>query len=240
MLDWRSRRRSRHAGRWVATAPILALIALLVLVGAGCGGSSDTKANEAYANSVCSAVGNWEQEIKSIATSFTGGVSQGSFQTSITQAEAATKTLLTQIKAVPPPDSSEGQAAKQQLDQLTTDISNALLFNSDRLGRKSNNGLCLEHRDRLRRRHSGQRFLNNDSHSGFLRNRRPQRFHRIHHSLPQRRFWSGDGFRGGGNGFLFRNNGCGNGGFFNRWRDGLLYRGRSLDRNRGEGFWRFR
>jgi phage-related protein len=126
MLDGRSRRRSRHAGRWVAKAPILALLAGLVMLGAGCGGSSDTKANEAYANGVCSAIGNWEQEIRSIATSFTGGVSQGSFQTSITQAEAATKTLLTQIKAVPPPDSSEGQAAKQQLDQLTTDISNAV------------------------------------------------------------------------------------------------------------------
>ena len=126
MLDGRSRRRSRHAGRWVTTAPILALIALVVLVGAGCGGSSDTKANEAYANSVCSAIGNWEQEIKSIATSFSGGVSQAAFQTSITQAGAATKTLLTQIKAVPPPDSSQGQAAKQQLDQLTTDISNTV------------------------------------------------------------------------------------------------------------------
>jgi hypothetical protein len=126
MLDGRSRRRSRHAGRWATSAPILALMAVLVLVGAGCGGSSDTKANEAYANSVCSAIGNWEQEIKSIATSFSGGVTQASFQTSITQAEAATKTLLTQIKAVPPPDSSQGKAAKQQLDQLTTDISNAV------------------------------------------------------------------------------------------------------------------
>ena len=124
MLDGRSRCRSRHAGRWVTTPPILALLAVLVLVGAGCGGSSDTKANEAYANSVCSAIGNWEQEIKSIATSFSGGVTQASFQTSITQAEAATKTLLTQIKAVPPPDSSQGQAAKQQLDQLTTDVNN--------------------------------------------------------------------------------------------------------------------
>jgi hypothetical protein len=126
MLDGRSRRRSRHAGRWVTTAPILALIAVLALVGAGCGGSSDTKANEAYANSICSAIGNWEQEIKSIATSFSGGVSQAAFQTSITQAEAATKTLLTQIKAVPPPDSSEGQAAKQQIDQLTTDVNNSV------------------------------------------------------------------------------------------------------------------
>jgi hypothetical protein len=33
---------------------------------------------------------------------------------------------VSQIKAVPPPDSSEGQAAKQQLDQLTTDINNTI------------------------------------------------------------------------------------------------------------------
>ena len=126
MLGARSRRYGRRAGRWVITAPILALLAVLVLAAAGCGGSSDTKANEAYANSVCSAIGNWEQQIKSIATSFIGGVSQASFQASITQAEAATKTLVTQIKAVPPPDSSQGQAAKQQLDQLTTDINNTV------------------------------------------------------------------------------------------------------------------
>jgi hypothetical protein len=126
MLGPRSRRDDRRAGRWLITAPMLALLAVLVLVGAGCGGSSDTKANEAYANSVCSAVGNWKQQIKSIATSFIGGVSQASFEASITQAEAATKTLVTQIKAVPPPDSSQGQAAKQQLDQLTTDINNTV------------------------------------------------------------------------------------------------------------------
>jgi hypothetical protein len=46
----------------------LALLAVLTLVAAGCGGSSDMKANEAYANSVCSAIGNWEQQIKSTAT----------------------------------------------------------------------------------------------------------------------------------------------------------------------------
>jgi galactitol-specific phosphotransferase system IIB component len=126
MLDGQGRRRSRSAGRWVTAAPILALLAVLVLVGAGCGGSSDTKANEAYANSVCSAIGSWEQQIKSIASSFSAGITAASLQANVTQAETATKTLLTQIKAVPPPDSSQGQAAKQQLDQLTTDINNSV------------------------------------------------------------------------------------------------------------------
>jgi hypothetical protein len=99
------------------------LIVALTLVAAGCGsgGSSDKKASEAYANSVCTAIGSWEQQIKSIATDFSGGISQASLQAKVTQAEAATKTLVTQIKAVPPPDTSQGQAAKQQLDQLSTD-----------------------------------------------------------------------------------------------------------------------
>jgi hypothetical protein len=126
MLDGKGRRRSRRAGRWVTAAPILGLLGVLVLVGAGCGGSSDTKANEAYADSVCTAIGSWEQQIKSIASSFSGGVTPASLQTSVTQAEAATKTLVTQIRAVPPPDTSQGQAAKQQLDQLTTDINNTI------------------------------------------------------------------------------------------------------------------
>jgi hypothetical protein len=125
MLDAQAQRR-RRAGRWVTAAPILALLVVLVLVGAGCGGSSDTKANEAYANSVCSAIGSWEQQIKSIASSFSAGITAASLQANVTQAQTATKMLLTQIKAVPPPDTSQGQAAKQQLDQLTTDISNTV------------------------------------------------------------------------------------------------------------------
>ena len=83
---------------------------------------SDKKANEAYANGVCTAIGDWEQQIKSIASSLTLGETQASLQTKVTQAETATETLVTEIKAVPAPDTSEGQAAKQQLDQLTTDI----------------------------------------------------------------------------------------------------------------------
>ena len=124
MLDVRGRLRIRRAGNWFTAAPILALLAVLVLVAAGCGGSSDKKANEAYANSVCTALGDWEQQIKTIATDFSGGLSEASLQAKVTQAETATNTLVSQIKAVEPPDTSDGQAAKQQLDQLGTDISN--------------------------------------------------------------------------------------------------------------------
>jgi len=112
--------------RSFTTAPVLALLAVSVLFAAGCGSSSDTKANEAYANSVCSAIGSWEQQIKNLATGLSGGISKASLQMKVTQAESATKTLATQIKAVPPPNTSDGQAAKQQVDQLSTQVTSAV------------------------------------------------------------------------------------------------------------------
>jgi uncharacterized protein (DUF2342 family) len=112
--------------RSVIAAPILALVALMVLLAAGCGGNSDKKANEAYANSVCSAISSWTQQIKGIATDLSGGVSKASLQSKVTQAESATKDLATQIKAVPPPNTSDGQAAKKQVDQLSTQVTSAV------------------------------------------------------------------------------------------------------------------
>jgi hypothetical protein len=112
--------------RGVTAAPTLALLAVLVMFAAGCGGSSDKKANEAYANSVCSAVSSWKQQITSIASNFSGGISKASLQSKITQAETATKTLATQIKAVPPPNTSDGQAAKKQVDQLSTQVTSTV------------------------------------------------------------------------------------------------------------------
>jgi hypothetical protein len=104
------------------TAVLLTLVAALALLAAGCGGSSDKKANEAYADGVCTAVATWQQQIKTIVTTFTAPISKASLQGKITQAETATKTLATQIKAVPPPNTTDGQAAKKQVDQLATEL----------------------------------------------------------------------------------------------------------------------
>ena len=105
-------------------ALLAALVGALALVAAGCGGkSSDQKANEAYANSVCSAIGDWETQVKGVVTDLSSGsLSKATLQSKLTQVESATKTLVTQMKAVPPPNTSEGTAAKQQLDQLTTEV----------------------------------------------------------------------------------------------------------------------
>lgn len=101
------------------------LIALsaLALVAAGCGGgNSDKQANEAYAKNVCTAIGTWETEVKSLATVPSGGITKASVNGKLTQFETATNTLISQVKAVPTPNTSGGQAAKKQITQLAAQV----------------------------------------------------------------------------------------------------------------------
>ena len=114
------------SGTGVSAGSLLGLLAVVALLAAGCGGSSDKKANEAYANSVCSAVATWEQQVKTIATTFSGPISKASLDAKIAQVKTETQKLVTQIKAVPPPNTSDGKAAKQQLDQLSTDVNTTI------------------------------------------------------------------------------------------------------------------
>ena len=113
-------------GTRVGAGSLLGLLAVVALLAAGCGGSSDKKANEAYANSVCTAVAAWEQQVKTIATTFSGPISKASLDAKIAQVQTETKKLVSQIKAVPPPNTSDGKAAKQQLDQLSTEVNTTI------------------------------------------------------------------------------------------------------------------
>ncbi len=99
------------------------LLSALALVAAGCGGGdSDKKANEAYASGVCTAIGSWESEVQSLTTVPTGGITKASIDAKLGQFETATNKLISQIKAVPTPNTSEGQAAKKQINQLVTQV----------------------------------------------------------------------------------------------------------------------
>ena len=113
---------SRTQTRGIAL--ILGLLAVLALAVAGCGGSSDDdQANEEYADSVCTAVATWDKQIRGIVNSITiADLTTASMQAKMSEAESATKVLTTEMAAIPPPDSSDGKAAKQQLDQLSADV----------------------------------------------------------------------------------------------------------------------
>ena len=105
-------------------ALLLALVGVLALVTAGCGGkSADQKARETYANSVCVAIAGWQTQVKSIATDLSAGISRASLQSKVTRIDSATKSLREQIKALPPPNTEQGKTTKQQLDQFESDLS---------------------------------------------------------------------------------------------------------------------
>jgi hypothetical protein len=107
----------RRAGAVAVLLPVLALFA------AGCGGgNADKKANEAYAKGVCTALGSWVTEVKRLTAVPSGGITKTSIDAKLSQFETATKTLISQIKAVPVPNTSEGQAAKRQIDQLVSQV----------------------------------------------------------------------------------------------------------------------
>jgi hypothetical protein len=100
----------------------VAVVLVLAAVAAGCGsGNSDKKANEAYANSVCSAIGSWVTDVKSL-TNISGGVSKTSLENKLKQFQTATKNLVSGVKAVPPPNTTEGQNAKKQVNLFVTQV----------------------------------------------------------------------------------------------------------------------
>jgi len=122
MFDDQAGRRRR-----AAAVALVAVLGVLVLVAAGCGKSADQKANEAYANSVCNAVGSWETQVKSVASSLSvSSLSKTGLQSKVTQIQSATQTLVKQLKAVPPPNTSEGTTAKQQINKLATEVTSTV------------------------------------------------------------------------------------------------------------------
>jgi len=83
---------------WIIAGVVGVGVVLAVVVGlfAYHANSENRAANDAYANSVCTAIGSWEQQLKTIGAS--GGTSQADLE----------------------------QAAKQQLAQLSTDLTNSV------------------------------------------------------------------------------------------------------------------
>ena len=111
---------------WIVVGVVGAGVVLAVVIGlyAYHANSENRAANDAYANSVCSAVASWEQQMKTIGSS--PGTTQADLTAKSSQVETATSNLVDQITAIPVPGTSDGKAAKQQLSQLSTDLTNTV------------------------------------------------------------------------------------------------------------------
>jgi len=110
--------------RVIRLLSMLALAAALVVALAGCGSSPSPQ--EKFASSVCSAVGDWSDQVKQSASDVKEQVQSPStgmiaaIQKDVQTAIDATNQLVTSLGSISAPDSDEGQAAKQQLDALGT------------------------------------------------------------------------------------------------------------------------
>jgi hypothetical protein len=102
--------------RVLTPALVAVVVAAALLTGCG-GGNSDQKANDAYASGVCTAIGNWLTEVKSVDTVFFSGITKASIGAKLNHFETATKQFVSQIKAIPAPNTSEGRATKKEIDR---------------------------------------------------------------------------------------------------------------------------
>jgi len=111
---------------WIILGVVVAGVVAAIVVGffAVRGTSEQRAADQAYANSVCTAIGDWAQQVKEIGTS--GGTSKADLEANSGQVETATKSLVDRIKAIPLPGSGDGTSANQQISQLTTDLTNTV------------------------------------------------------------------------------------------------------------------
>ena len=110
-------------GRTYASAVSL-LVAVVVVIAAGCGGDSETKkANREWANAVCTSVGVWKKQVHGSYTSLNPTFSPNE---RLHQAIGATQLLVTQLKNIGLPDTKQGQEAQQQLEKTADDLQTQL------------------------------------------------------------------------------------------------------------------
>jgi methyl-accepting chemotaxis protein len=96
------------------------------LVCAACGG--EASAEEKWADSVCSDVGGWRDEVEQAeedirtALQSPGTETLSTIDTAIRQATDATRTLADELEALEAPNTEAGAQAKQQLDDLAAQL----------------------------------------------------------------------------------------------------------------------
>ena len=113
-------------------ANLIAVVALLALIAAGCGSSggsstststtTSASATETWATGVCTSITTWQAALKSAAGSLKSDPSKNGLQTAGDDAKAATETLASDLKGLGKPDTQAGQQAKTSLDQLATSL----------------------------------------------------------------------------------------------------------------------
>jgi hypothetical protein len=108
-------------------APLTALLAILVVVAGGCGGSS-ASAEEQWASDLCSQITHWKDSVtqskvdlrEQIQSPDTGTLE--AVKSDLTAIKDATNKLSSSLKSLGAPDTPSGTQAKQEVDSFATQL----------------------------------------------------------------------------------------------------------------------
>jgi uncharacterized phage infection (PIP) family protein YhgE len=105
-------------------------VPLAVLALSGCGGSGQSEA-EKWADSVCSSIDDWKQEMSSLANDLTtkaqnGTLNVNELRSGLDKASNETKTLANDLRDAGPPDTEAGDQARQMLNDVASTVRSAI------------------------------------------------------------------------------------------------------------------
>ncbi len=103
---------------------MLAVVAALALAAAGCGGEDESSA-ESWANDVCVNLSEWITDIDEAVRSLTAeglNFSTDDIREAVDQAGTATDDLVDDLRGLGPPETEDGQAAQEQLEELSDEV----------------------------------------------------------------------------------------------------------------------
>lgn len=106
--------------RWIVTVALGAA----VLVAAGCGGDDGESATTQWAGGVCEAMATWKEAVTDIGgTLASGGLSADGLREAAGDVQAATETLVDDLKGLGRPDTDAGQQAEEVVTGLADELS---------------------------------------------------------------------------------------------------------------------
>jgi membrane protein implicated in regulation of membrane protease activity len=112
------------AGAAAKAAGSMTLLVVLVLSLAACGGD-DESASEEYANGVCSSLSSWVTDVQETVQSLTDaglGTTREDIQAAFDETKDATDTLVNDLEELGTPETEDGQQARSEIDDLTTEL----------------------------------------------------------------------------------------------------------------------
>lgn len=111
--------------RWFIAAIVVGLAAIVIAVVASKlkdDGDSGTLTTAEWASAVCTDIGEWKSSITSLADVSGGSLTKDSLQQKLSDAKAATDTLVSQLQDLGKPNVEASDELKQQLDSSATEL----------------------------------------------------------------------------------------------------------------------